>query len=242
MSERRGVNGFRIGGKVLRGVGFLTGILSAVGLIVAAALPWAQLTVLQAPIKIPGVVTGVGSITAAIGVLVLAQFGIWRRFPLLGILFGAVACYIGMRAEAESGIIVRKYLLETQYRLLPINRRLTQVGLPPIEPTGSGIASRREYTGIGTTYTAWAGVGVITGSLFLCAAEFMLRTCPNCRRIWNSKRGEDVIFCPACGYTVTPEPICPHCAAAVLRGEKYCATCGEKLPTAGNKVKTTKVV
>jgi ssDNA-binding Zn-finger/Zn-ribbon topoisomerase 1 len=242
MTQRRKRNHIRTGGKVLRGIGWLLGIVGAVGLIVAATLPWAQLTILQNNIPIPGVVAGVGVITAAIGLLILAQFGIWRRFPLLGVLLGIVAWAIGAWAQEQSGIRVRKFLLETQIKLSPINRRLMEIGLPPIEPTGSGIQSRRAYTGIGTVYTAWAGAGVTTASALLFIAEYMLRTCPHCRRVWSAKRGENIHFCPACGGDVTKDPICPHCAAPALHGEKFCVDCGEEFPQPGNKMKTTQVV
>jgi hypothetical protein len=209
----------------------MTGIAAvlcgAAGLVVAAALPWATLTVLNTPVFLPGVALGLGGITAALGVIAIAQFGILRRFAWLGIVLGLIAVYIGVRAQNETGKAVVGFLLTIQRRLAPINARLAEVSLPPIEPVGAGIGSRKDHVGAGPGYTIWAGATVAAGSLFLLVGERLRHTCPHCRRAWSAKHGESTPFCPHCGSRTSTEVVCARCASPILRGEKFCAACGE---------------
>lgn len=217
---------FRLLGRGTSGVGIALVLAGAVGLVVAAALPWATLTVLNTPVALPGVAVGLGAITAAIGVICIAQFGILRRFAYLGVALGLLAAYIGVRAEAETGKVIVQQLLAVQRRLAPVNARLAEVSMPPIEPFGSAIGSRRDHVGVGIGYTAWAGAVVATGSVLLLAGERLRRTCGNCSRAWNAKRGETPAHCPRCGNKNTDETLCHRCNTPLLRGETFCVTCG----------------
>ena len=227
MVAQRRPGHFRTVGRVLTGIGIVTVLMGAVGLIVAAALPWAILTVLNLPVSLPGAALGWGAVTAGIGVIAIAQFGFLRRFAWLGIVLGLLAAYIGVRAQNETGKVIVQYLLRVQGRLAPINARLAEVTLPPIEPFGSGIGARKDHVGTGPGYTVWAGATLATGSLLLLVGERFRHTCSHCRRVWSAKRSEHIPFCPHCGNRTSTELLCVRCASPLLRGERFCAECGE---------------
>ncbi|MBC7807249.1 MAG: hypothetical protein H7145_14000 [Akkermansiaceae bacterium] len=227
MTAQRNRVSFRTLGRVTTGFGIAAVLLGAAGLVVAAALPWATLTVLNTPLYLPGAALGVGAITAGLGVVAIAQFGFLRRFAWVGVVIGLIAMYIGIRAQSETGKAVVGFLLTVQRRLAPINARLAEVSLPPIEPVGSAIGSRKDHVGSGPGYTTWAGATVAAGSLLLLVGERLRHTCRNCRRAWSAKHGETTPFCPHCGTRTSTDVVCARCAAPILRGERFCAACGE---------------
>ncbi|MBC8140178.1 MAG: zinc ribbon domain-containing protein [Armatimonadetes bacterium] len=229
-------------GFILTVLGIVSVLSGAAGLVIAAALPWATVTLLNTPLAIPGLALGWGGVTAGIGVICVAQFGILRRFAYLGIALGVAAAYIGVRAERETGESVVRYLLNVQRRLAPVNARLAEVTLPPIEPFGAAIKTRRDYVGAGVGYTIWAGGVVAAGSVLLVAGERLRRTCGYCRRAWSAKRGETVSFCTNCGKQPASVPLCAGCATPLLRGEKFCPVCGTGTSPNKTAVMTTKVV
>lgn len=233
MTAKRNRVSPRTVGYVLTGLGITAVLLGAAGLIVAAALPWATLTVLNTPISLPGAALGVGAITAGLGVIAIAQFGFLRRFAWVGIVLGLIAVYIGVRAQNETGKVVVGFLLTVQRRLAPINARLAEVSLPPIEPVGSGIGSRKDHIGPGPGYTIWAGATVAAGSLLLLVGERLRHTCMHCRRAWSAKHGETTPFCPHCGNRTSTTIVCARCASPILRGERFCAACGEGVIVSG---------
>ncbi len=213
-------------GRVFTALGVATVLAGGAGLVVASALPWAIFTVLRTEISIPGIALGWGGVTAGLGILVIAQFGFVRRFAWLGIMLGLLAAYLGNRAGNETGKAVVGCLLTVQRRLSPINSRLAQLNLPPIEPVGETVGSRRDHVGPGPGYTVWAGAVVAGGALLLLAGERLRHTCGNCRRAWSARHGEAIPFCPYCGARTSTAVICARCAAPILRGERFCAVCG----------------
>ncbi len=239
---------FRVAGYILTALGVVSVLSGAAGLIVAAALPWATVTLLGTPIAIPGIVLVWGGVTATIGVLCVAQFGVLRRFAYLGVALGVTAAIIGVRAERETGAATVRYLLDIQRRLAPVNARLAEATLPPIEPFGAAIKARRDYVGAGIGYTIWAGGVVAAGSVLLVAGERLRRTCGYCRRAWSARRGENISFCTNCGNRPASDPLCAGCAAPLLRDERFCpvcgtgTSCGTGTPMAKSVVTTTKVV
>jgi hypothetical protein len=224
---------YRAMGIAAQGLGVVATIAGAGGLIVAAAMPWATLTLFGTPIAIPGML-GMGIITAALGVVTLAQFSLVRRFPWLGIALGIVACGLGVRAERETGALVVRYLLKAQVRLAVVNARLAQAALPPLEPFGEATGTRRDHTGPGPDWTIRAGVAVAIGSGLLLIGGRLRRTCAFCKRAWSGQRGDAVAFCPHCGRASGPMETCARCATPWLAGERFCTHCGEKRVPHGN--------
>lgn len=217
---------FRTVGYALTALGIAFVLCGAAGLVIAAALPWATVTLLNTSLSVPGFALGWGGVSAGIGVLCVAQFGFLRRFAFIALGLGVAAAGIGLHAERETGKSVVRYLLNIQRRLAPVNARLAEVTLPPIEPFGSRINRRRDYVGAGVGYTIWAGGAVAAGSVLLMAGDRWRRTCGYCRRAWSAKRGESVSFCPNCGKRPVSVPLCTECATPLLRGERFCPVCG----------------
>ena len=230
---------FRTAGYILTALGFVSLFLGAIGLVVAAALPWATVTFLKVPVSIPGAALGWGGVTAGIGVLCVAQFGFLRRFAWLGLALGLVAAYIGIRAEAETGKTVINSIIKTRLQLAYVNARLAQVSLPEIEPFGSTIKPRDEYIGAGVGYTIWAGGVVASASVLLIAGERLRRTCGYCRHAWSARRGEDISYCTSCGERATNAPLCTECSTPLLRRERFCSVCGTGTSTPKRPVMTT---
>ena len=220
---------YRVAGTLLQILGGAATLAGGAALVVASALPWAKFTAFGAHIEVPGVL-GVGSLTASLGLLLLAGFGTVRRFPLLGVLLGVAAWQTGVYAERETGKLIVRYLLAVNVRLAPVNARLAEVNLPPVEPFGGAIGAWRDHMGIGITYTEQAGQVAALGSVALLAGGIARRTCRFCHRTWRAKRGDNPHFCPNCGGTAHAVPLCPRCASETERGERFCPNCGESLP------------
>lgn len=206
----------------LRSVGNILSILSALGLILSSLLPWAQFTFFGNEVRFPGVI-GWGMLTLLIGVLTLAA-GWLRRLPLLMVLLGLLSILAALQAERDAGKAVRRRILETRMMMAPVNARLEQITLPPVEPFGPGIRPARDYVGPGPLYAAIAGSMLALGATLTFVGGRMGRSCGVCGALW--REGRAVFFCPACGVSAGKSHLCPVCHNPREPGDHFCVRCG----------------
>jgi RNA polymerase subunit RPABC4/transcription elongation factor Spt4 len=212
----------------LRWSGAFFTFVGALSLIVGGILPWARFSLLGTEIGIPGALQW-GSVTIVIGLLVLYLTGLRRRLPLLVMLLGLVAVCIGVWAQEETGKQVRRQLLALENRLAPVNARLAEVTLPPIEPFGPGLGRSQDYRGPGPLWTILGGTGLALGGTLSFVGGRLGRSCRKCGVAWRT--GRIVLFCPSCGTPTGRTDTCVQCRAPLERGDRHCASCGTPTST-----------
>lgn len=195
----------------------------ALSLIVGGILPWARFQILGTEIGIPGAVEW-GAVTIVVGLLVLSVTGLRRRLPLLVMVLGLVGLVIGMRAQEETGKHVRGRLLAVENSIAPVNARLAQVALPPIEPFGPGLGRSGDYLGPGPLWTVVGGACLALGGTLSFTGERLGRSCRRCGVLWRT--GRTVLFCPSCGTSTGRTDACIRCLSSLESGDRFCASCG----------------
>jgi hypothetical protein len=223
-----GTNDFRGVPTWLRWAGMLFTIGGALSLIVGGILPWARFQILGTNINIPGAVEW-GAVTIVLGLLVLSVNGLRRRLPLLVMVLGFVALGIGVRAQEETGKQVRGRLLALENSLAPVNARLAQVALPPIEPFGPGLGRSRDYLGPGPLWTIVGGVGLALGGTLSFTGGRLSRSCRSCGVLWRT--GRVILFCPSCGASTVKTDLCTGCKSPLEGKDRFCASCGTSAGT-----------
>jgi hypothetical protein len=189
--------------------------------VVGGVLPWAQFAVFGIPLALPGLLTW-GALTAGAGLLALTSA---RRVPLAGVALGLAAMVGGGVAQQAVGRGVVQTLLRVERALAPVNARLAEATLPPVEPFRS-IRPARDYVGAGPTWTLWGGAALALGSACRFAGGRLRRTCASCGATWEVDRADDVIFCPRCGTQAAPVTGCRACHAPLRKGDRFCWRCG----------------
>jgi hypothetical protein len=207
----------------VRGTGTGLTFAGALALIIGGILPWARFQLLGAEIGIPGAVEW-GAVTIVLGLLVLSVTVIRRRLPLLVMAMGFVALGIGLRAQGETGRQVRGRMLSVENIIAPVNARLAQVALPPIEPFGPGLGRQQDYVGPGPLWTALGGAGLALGGTLGFVGGRLSRSCGSCGALWRT--GRPVLFCPSCGTPATRIAICARCLTPREAGDRFCVACG----------------
>jgi hypothetical protein len=202
--------------------GVTLGVVGAVGALCGAALPWAIVTIFGIPLALPGLLTygAICAVSALLGLLTL------RAFPLVACVAGAICslCALTTRQTVVRDMMSR--VITVERAIAPVNLRLAQVALDPIEPF-QGIGPAAKYLGPGAFIAALGGIGLATGGGFAFAGARLRRSCGVCGNAWPASR--DPNFCPHCGTLVTPQPLCRHCHAPLVKGDKFCAECGSGL-------------
>jgi hypothetical protein len=217
--QRRG----RANGGRLRLLGTLLSVVGAGCLVIGAALPWAKFALLGVAVDVPGVLIG-GAVTGIIGMVLLLG---GRRWPLAAVVFGLIALGVGATAQKRAGEVVVRRILDVERRLAPVNARLAQVNLPPVEPFGPAVGTRRDHTGPGPLWTVWGGALAAVGGALTFAGDRMRRTCARCGTLWPEARLGDLAFCPACGFGGgAARPACANCGGDLLPGDRFCVRCG----------------
>ncbi|MBC8101107.1 MAG: zinc ribbon domain-containing protein [Cytophagales bacterium] len=195
----------------------------AFALVVGGVLPWMRFSLFGIAVGVPGV-TGWGAATATIGLLTLSASLLRRRAPLLVSVLGMVALIVGQRAQQETGPGFLKRLLAFENAIAPVNARLAQVALPPIEPFGAGIGRSRDYLGPGPLWTVVGGATLAIGAALTFAGGRLGRSCGHCGALWRT--GRSVRFCPACGTDAGGPVLCLQCRTPLESGDGFCAVCG----------------
>ena len=213
----------RSGTAWLRWIGAAFTFAGALALVVGGILPWARFTLLGMEVGIPGVLEW-GAVTMGIGLLVLSVQGLRRRLPLLVLVLGFAGLGIGMQAQKEAGKVLRGRLLALENGLAPVNARLAQVTLPPIEPFGPSIGRSRDYLGPGPAWTIWGGVGLALGGTLGFVGGRLGRSCRSCGFTWRS--GRIVHFCPSCGTSTGNDILCTRCQSPLEGRDRFCVSCG----------------
>lgn len=213
---RRTGRWIEIAGLILAGGGGLA-------VIVGGVLPWARFVVFGVPVALPGVAVG-GALAAMLGVLGFVN----ARRPLLAMLLGIACFIIGGMAQREVGQTVRRQILRAELTLAPMNDRLAQVALPPLEPF-QGIGSADSYVGPGPLWTLFGGAGLALGGVLRFAGGRQARQCLSCGLVWSA--GREVHFCPRCGTSAAaPGAGCPACHRPLAPGDSFCVHCGAAAP------------
>ena len=214
---------WRRGSNWLRWIG--VGLMSAGALllIVGGILPWAKFHVFGSEIGIPGL-TDWGAVTVVIGVLVLSVRLLHRRMPLLVMVLGLAVMFIALQAQKEIGLKVRGRMLLLENAIAPVNARLAQAALPPLEPFGSGIGRAQDYQGPGPTWTFAGGVGLALGGTLAFTGGRLGRSCRRCGALWRT--GRLVLFCPSCGTSTGRADICRQCRSPLEKRDHHCVSCG----------------
>lgn len=217
------VTDIRSGSNWLRWTGAALTLGGALASIAGGILPWARFTLLGMVVGIPGALEW-GAVTTGIGLLVLSVNGLRRRLPLLVMILGLVGFGIGLQAQKETGRLMRGRLLSLENSLAPVNARLAQVTLPPIEPFGPGIGRSGDYLGPGPLWTIWGGAALALGGTLSFTGGRLGRSCGYCGCLW--KTGRVVRFCPSCGKPTQKTDLCIQCRSPLEGKDRFCAACG----------------
>jgi hypothetical protein len=195
----------------------------ALSLIAGGVLPWARFQLLGMEIGIPGVMEW-GAVTIVVGLLVLSASGLRRRLPLLVMVLGLAAMSIGMRAQEETGRNLRGRLLALENAIAPVNARLAQVALPPIELFGPGLGRSGDYQGPGSLWTVIGGACLALGGTLSFVGGRLGRSCLSCGTLWRT--GRVVLFCPSCGTSAGGPRLCALCKSPIETKDRFCVSCG----------------
>lgn len=223
----------RTASRLLAWGGVVVAALGIVGVFVGAALPWARFTVFGVPVVWPGIATLWGGIAFSCAALALPRLRVW---PLLAIFAGLICVWAGTQGRTSVGRTVARQVLQIQLALAPVNEKLAQVTLPPIEPFAS-LGPAEAYTGPGGTWTGWGGTALVLGGMLAFAGGRLGRTCAHCRALWPKNRLPELRFCPRCGTDADPTgpPLCMGCRRPLFRGDLYCVRCGTQALTAAKR-------
>ena len=208
----------------LSGAGFLLGGAGAMLAVAGALLPWAHLTVFGWEIALPGILWGAGAATVFLALLCLFAL---VRLPILTGVLGLVCFFtVALGRPAPPREVVRR-LLELRQTLAPVNARLEQVSLPPIEPFGAGVGRVAEHTGPGSAVALWGAALLTLGGVSCFAGLRENSRCRSCRTFWERSRLEFLRFCPVCGVARFPGPHCARCGEPRKSEDKFCLRCGD---------------
>lgn len=203
--------------------GFLLGGAGAMLAVTGALLPWAQLTVFGWEIALPGILWGAGAATAFLALLSL--FALARLPAIAGFL--GLACFVtvALGRPAPPREVVRR-LLELRRTLAPVNAKLEQATLAPIEPFGAGVGRAADHAGPGGSVALWGAALLTLGGAARFAGLRENRRCGGCRTLWPASRLEGLRFCPSCGVARFPGPHCNNCGDPLATGDRFCVRCG----------------
>lgn len=202
--------------------GRLLGSGGALGVLAGSVAPWVQLSLFGVPLAAPGVLFA-GAWSAAMGMIGLASL---RRAPLVAALAGVVALGVGVSQGQVAVKSVSRQILSLRMRLMPVNARLEQVRLSPIEPFGE--VSKAE-PGPGPKWVVLGGALLTLGGIAATLGERWRRSCPQCRLVWSDERLSTLLHCPGCGLRRTSARQCQTCWHVAQRSDTHCSTCGEVL-------------
>lgn len=232
-TSSRAIASNRLPSLVLVGIGFTLVILGSGAVIWGSLLPWLTVKVFDVAIVVPGVV-GLGAATAAIGLLTLTRS---RSYPPITLLLGLLCLFIGNAAPIVIGRQVARQVLEIKQRLSPINERLEQVNLPPIEPFTGGVISQN-YVGSGPLWTFWGGAMLVAGATLQFAGNRLRRTCAACGQYWHP--GRDISFCSHCGAVASDLLRCKRCLEPLEKEDQFCVHCGTSTVGTNRSLETTR--
>ena len=204
------------GGRLLGGGGALVVLAGSVA-------PWVLFSLFGVPLAAPGVVFA-GAWSAAAGWAGMAAL---RRAPLLAAIAGIIALGIGMSSGKTAVRSVSKQILSLRLRLSPINARLEQIHLAPIEPFGD---VAKAEPGPGPGWVILGGALLALGGASATLGERWRRCCPQCRMFWPDERLASLLHCPGCGLKRTNARQCTRCWHVAHGKDTHCATCGDILP------------
>lgn len=204
-------------------IGALLGALGAALALAGALLPWARLAVFGWEIALPGILWSAGAAAVFFGLLGLAALA---RLPALSAALGLLCLLtVAPGRSVPPREVVRK-LLELRRTLAPINARLEQATLAPLEPFGAGVGRASEHTGPGGMVVLWGAAFLVLGG----AARFVglreNRRCCGCQTIWENARLDGLRFCPGCGVARFPGLHCSGCGEPLETEDRYCQRCG----------------
>ena len=203
------------GGRLLGGGG-------ALGVLAGSVAPWVQFSLFGIPLAAPGMLFA-GAWSAAAGLVGLSAL---RRAPFVAAMTGLLALGIGMSQGKVAVQSVSRQILSLRMRLMPVNARLEQIRLSPIEPFGE--VSRAE-PGPGPSWVVLGGAALLLAGIATAFGERWRRSCPQCRLIWSDERLATLLHCPGCGLHRTSARQCQTCWHVAEKSDKHCAHCGEAL-------------
>lgn len=221
MANRKQGDRRRLGTWLWHG-GRLLGSAGALGVLAGSIAPWVQLSLFGTALTAPGVLFA-GAWSAAAGLVALS---VLRRAPLVAALAGIVALGIGVSQGKLAVQSVTRQMLSLRMRLLPVNARLEQVRLSPIEPFGE--AGRAE-PGPGPAWVTLGGAALLLGGVAAGLGARWRRSCPQCRLVWSDERLPTLLHCPGCGLRRTSARQCQSCWHVAEKTDKHCVHCGEAL-------------
>lgn len=209
-------------GQALARVGQATGVLGALMILGGSVAPWVSLSLFGLPLAASGVLFS-GIWSACAGLLGLLSL---RRVPLFTLVFALVATGIGATQGKTTLQRVSRHMLSLRLRLAPVNARLEQVHLTPIEPFGE---ATRAQPGPGPLFVVLGGGALALGSVGIALGARWRATCPQCRVLWPEQRLASLLYCPGCGFKRTDSLQCPRCWQLTQPTDKHCPQCGERL-------------
>ena len=209
--------------RYLSGAGFLLGSVGAALAVAGALLPWAHLTVFGWEFALPGILWSAGGATVFLALLSLFALA---RLPILTGVLGLVCFFAVAQGRSAPPREVVRRLLELRQTLAPVNARLEQVSLPPIEPFGAGVGRAADHAGPGGSVALWGAALLTLGGAVRFAGLRENRRCGGCRTLWGISRLETLRFCPSCGVARFPGPHCKNCGDPLAAHDRFCVRCG----------------
>lgn len=204
--------------------GLLTGSAGALVTLIGSVAPWVQFSVFGVPLAGPGILFA-GVWSALSGTL---AFRTLARLPLLAAGCGLIAITVGNLGGKQAPRQVTQQMLSLRLRLAPINTRLEQVNLAPIEPFGQ-LSRSQDLSGPGPRWVVLGGALTLLGALAVALGNRWRRSCPQCRALWPESRLAELLHCPGCGFKRTDARQCPRCFQIALKTDKNCTRCGSEL-------------
>lgn len=209
----------------LRRLGRFLTFGAAVLLIVGAVRPWAYVPLGGLRLPLFGLF-GWGALAGVAGLFLLFHP---RPSPpvLLGVAAGAafLARVIPQRllasARATTGTV--------DSWLEPLNQLLDRFRIEGLHLTDWALPAARAI-GPGASLTLWgAALAAAAALLALLAPSHprLPRACPACSL--SLRRRRDLCFCPGCGASLTPVPLCRACHTPADPADCFCGHCGSAL-------------
>ena len=204
--------------------GLVLGSGGALLTLAGSIAPWVVFSVFGVPLAAPGVLFA-GAWSALSGTL---AFCVLRRTPILAGACGFIALAVGTVGGKDAPRQLTHQMLSLRLRLAPVNARLEQVNLAPIEPFGN-VSRAKDLAGPGPKWVILGGIITMLSALGVAIGDRWRRSCPQCRVLWPETRLTELLHCPGCGLKRTNARQCQRCFHIARASDTNCTRCGNTL-------------
>ena len=222
--------------RLLVGLSALLILGGAVGILVGALSPWANVRVFHSvDLSLSGLLFAGGELCLAAALLVLLGM---RRSALLCLI--AALFVLRWTADARSDVPhrIKHQVVGAQLALSPLNRLFDQFHITDVD-VADWNTPNAQLLAPGLDWTADGALALLIGSLLGLPSDPVARwvyvhtaraRCRACGARWPLSRRAR--FCPSCGVSTVPQDKnhCPACGAKIFPHDHHCVQCGHALP------------